>query len=166
MLSIVGRAFGEAGDGMGKTIAYDGSAGVAGTVFYSGWLIQDVLQGPGDPNTLGEIYAYDVASGISTLIYSDPGHGIPDIEVNPINQRIYWTDYVRGEIRSADYNGANVAIEVVNLDGTGNNDLRLLDAAGLALGEARPALTTAWRNPDVCEILVFEAEVFSDKPTG
>ena len=101
-----------AGNGMGKTIAFDGNAGVAGIAFYSGWFIADVFQGPAIGP--GDIFAYDVNTGVSTLIYSDPG-GIPDIEVDSNTQRIYWTDYVRGEIRSADYNGANVAIEVSGL---------------------------------------------------
>ena len=110
--------------GMGKTVAFDPNFGPMGTAFYSGWLINDIYQGPGDLGTTGEIYAYDVASGVSTLIYSDPAHGIPDIEVDTDTQRIYWTDYVRGEIRSANYDGSGPAVEVSGL----------LNPFGLALG--------------------------------
>jgi hypothetical protein len=118
------------GNGMGKTVAFDSGYGAAGTAFYSGWLICDIFLGPGCGG--GDIFAYDVASGAVTLIYSDAVTGIPDIEVDPYNQRIYWTDYVRGEIRSANYDGSGLAIEVSGLDSPfglalefGDNDLNV-----------------------------------------
>jgi hypothetical protein len=102
------------GNGMGKTVAFDSNFGAAGTAFYSGWNICDIFLGPGCGG--GDIYAYDVASGGLALIYSDPDSGIPDIEVDPTMQRIYWTDYVRGEIRSANYDGSDVVIEIGGLE--------------------------------------------------
>ena len=102
------------GNGEGRSLALDLNAGPAGTVFFSSWTTAGgVLNGP--QNGGGGIFAYDIASASVTQILNDPTTGIPDIEVDPFAQRIYWTDYVRGEIRSSNYDGTGLQIEVANL---------------------------------------------------
>jgi hypothetical protein len=92
-------------DGHGRSLALDADAGL---LFYSSWSIQS-------PSTGGGIWMLDLAGGGPTQILSDPTTGIPDIELDPVNQRIYWTDFTRGQIRSADYNGANMTPLITGL---------------------------------------------------
>ena len=102
------------GNGQGRSLAYDPNVGADGTVFFSAWTTAGgVLNGP--QNGGGGIWSYDVFSGVTTQILSDPTTGIPDIEVDPSMQRIYWTDYVRGEIRSSFYDGSNLVTEIAGL---------------------------------------------------
>jgi hypothetical protein len=103
-----------AGNGEGRSVAIDDSAGVGGLVFFSAWTTAGgVFNGP--QNGGGGIWRYDVTSGLVTQILNDPTTGIPDIEVDTVDQRIYWTDYVRGEIRSSRYDGTDLQIEISNL---------------------------------------------------
>jgi hypothetical protein len=163
-------------DGMGKTVAFDANAGSAGIVFFSGWRIADIFRGPGAGGTIGQIFAYDVGSGGLTRIYYDPGHGIPDIEVDPAAQRLYWTDYVRGEIRSSNYDGSGMVTEVSGL----------LNPFGLALDfnnapvcdDAYPSIDTIWppnhkfvsvdilgvTDPDGDQVDITIDSIFQDEP--
>ena len=101
-------------DGQGRSLALDPGFGASGTVFYSSWSPSpNVLNGPA--NGAGGIWSYDIATGLVTQLLNDPTTGIPDIEVDTLAQRIYWTDYVRGEIRSSNYDGSGLQVEVANL---------------------------------------------------
>jgi len=94
--------------GLGRSLAFDPGFGPAGTVFVSA---HDYL----NTSVGGAIYSFDLASGGVTLVFSDAGTGIPDIELDVQNQRIYWTDYVNGEIRSANYDGSGMNVEIAGL---------------------------------------------------
>ena len=97
--------------------------------FASRYCRRPPLQQAGRADGAGGIWSYDIASGVVNQLLSDPSTGIPDIEVDPFAQRIYWTDYVRGEIRSSNYDGTGLQVEVANL----------LNPFGLALNTAIPA---------------------------
>ena len=94
--------------GLGRSLAFDPGFGPAGTVFVSA---HDYL----NTSVGGAIYSFDLASGGAALVFSDAGTGIPDIELDVQNQRIYWTDYVNGEIRSANYDGSGMNVEIAGL---------------------------------------------------
>ena len=85
-------------DGVGRSLALDANAGL---LFFSSWNI-------GTPSTGGGIFVLDLVGGGVNQILNDPTTGIPDIELDVLSQRIYWTDFTRGEIRSANYSGGNL----------------------------------------------------------
>lgn len=102
------------GNGQGRSLAFDGSVGLQGTLFYSAWTTAGgVFNGP--QNGGGGIWSLDINSGVVTQLLNDPTTGIPDIEVDTIDQRLYWTDYVRGEIRSFKYDGTDMRTEISGL---------------------------------------------------
>jgi hypothetical protein len=103
-----------AGNGEGRSLAFDENVGVDGTLFFSAWTTAGgVFNGP--QNGGGGIWSLDINSGLLTQILNDPTTGIPDIELDEADQRIYWTDYVRGEIRSSRYDGTDLQTEIANL---------------------------------------------------
>ncbi|MEE8164791.1 MAG: hypothetical protein V3T64_04415, partial [Myxococcota bacterium] len=55
------------------------------------------------------------AANTETLLISDPTTGYWDIEIDPVTQRIWWTDYGRGQIRSASFDGSDERVELSNL---------------------------------------------------
>lgn len=119
------------GNGQGRSLAVDPNAGAQGTVFFSAWTTAGgVLNGP--QNGGGGIWSYDIATAVVTPILIDPTTGIPDIEVDPFDQRIYWTDYVRNEIRSSRYDGTDLQIEVANLLNPFGLALNVVPAPGAA----------------------------------
>jgi DNA-binding beta-propeller fold protein YncE len=67
------------------------------------------------PGSGGGLFSYDIASTTETQLISDPGTGYWDIEIDPIGQRIWWTDYGRGQILSAKFDGSDVQIELSGL---------------------------------------------------
>ncbi len=92
-------------DGRGRGYALDP---VTQTIF----LTSHDFQSPG---TGGALFSYDIGNNIETLLINDPNTGYWDIEIDPISQRIWWTDYGRGEIRSARFDGSDVRVELSNL---------------------------------------------------
>ena len=70
---------------------------------------------PQSPSRGGGLFSYDIASGIETLLIDDPGTGYWDIEIDPVDQRIWWVDYGRGQIHSANFDGTDVVIELSDL---------------------------------------------------
>ena len=102
------------GNGQGRSVALDMSAGASGTAFFSAWTTAGgVLNGPA--NGGGGIWSFDIATGLVSQILNAPNTGIPDIEVDAAGKRIYWTDYVAGTIMSSDYSGGNVMTEISGL---------------------------------------------------
>jgi len=82
-------------DGDGRSLSVDATKAL---LFYSAHNFNGRSVG-------GEIFVVDlnnIGAG-ATNVLSDLQTGIPDIELDTANMRIYWTDYVRGEIRSASY---------------------------------------------------------------
>ena len=67
------------------------------------------------PGTGGGLFSYDIAANTETLLISDPATGYWDIEIDPVTQRIWWTDYGRGQIRSAGFDGSDERVELSNL---------------------------------------------------
>ncbi len=67
------------------------------------------------PGTGGALFSYDIVNNVETQLINDPSTGYWDIEIDPISQRIWWTDYGRGEIRSARFDGSDVRVELSNL---------------------------------------------------
>ena len=68
-----------------------------------------------NPGAGGELFSYDIATNTETLLISDHDTGYWDVEIDPVDQRIWWTDYGRGQIRSAKFDGSDVSIELSNL---------------------------------------------------
>ena len=131
-------------DGLGRSLAFDESKGL---IFYSSFDVSGPCcshpTGIG-PSTGGGIWVYDISSGIATQVLSDPDTGIPDVELDTVNMIIYWTDFARGEIRSASYDAAgNLGQFTVELNGLSNPyGLALAFAQGIG-GEILPIDTTA-----------------------
>jgi hypothetical protein len=105
MPSLVAPSF----NGDGRSIAVDSAKGL---LFYSSHDISS-------PGTGGAIYVYDLVNGgLPTQVLLDPQTGIPDIELDTANMILYWTDYARGEIRSASYDAAGtlgqITTEIAN----------------------------------------------------
>lgn len=118
------------GNGQGRSLAFDGSAGAQGTVFFSAWTtVGGVTNGP--QNGGGGIWAYDIATATITQLLNAPNTGIPDIEVDTMGGKLYWTDYVAGTINSMNYDGSGQMVEIANL----------LNPFGLALQFAVPEPT-------------------------
>ena len=116
-------------NGLGRAIALDADHGL---VFFSSWSIQTPTQG-------GGIWVLNLANNAVTQILNDPNTGIPDLELDSENMRLYWTDFVRGEIRSASYNPTG------GLSGIGTEVTGISNAYGLALETVAP-LTIEVRN--------------------
>ena len=103
--------------GHGRSVAVDAANNL---LFYSAHTAS--IFGLGAPRTTGgEIFVVDlnnVGAG-ATNVLSDPTTGIPDVELDAANMRIYWTDYANGQINSASYDAAGnlspITIEVSGL---------------------------------------------------
>ncbi len=109
-------------DGRGRAMALDAGRGL---LFYTSWGIQN-------PTAQGGIFVYNLTSGISTQVLNDPTTGIPDVELDTVSGRIYWTDFVRGQIRSAAYSASGT------LSGITNEVTGLTNPYGLALQANAP----------------------------
>jgi len=84
-------------DGIGRALVLDD---VNGLVFYSSWEIFN-------PGANGGIWVYDINTGVATNVLPvDQANGIPDVELDTANMRIYWTEFSNGLIRSAEYDTA------------------------------------------------------------
>lgn len=70
---------------------------------------------PLSPGSGGGIFTYDIASNILNQIITDPNTGFWDIEVDPIEQRIYFTNYGAGTIESANFDGSDRVTVLDNL---------------------------------------------------
>jgi hypothetical protein len=92
-------------DGRGRGYALDPASQ---TIFFTS-------HDPHSPGSGGGLFSYDIASTTETQLISDPGTGYWDIEIDPIGQRIWWTDYGRGQILSAKFDGSDVQIELSGL---------------------------------------------------
>jgi len=129
--------------GHGRSVAVDATNNL---LFYSAHTAS--IFGSGAPRTTGgEIFVVDLTNvpGGATNVLNDPTTGIPDVELDVANMRIYWTDYTRGEVRSASYDAAG------NLGGITTEISNLVNPYGLALafaerqvaGELLPLNTSA-----------------------
>jgi DNA-binding beta-propeller fold protein YncE len=92
-------------DGRGRGYALDQASQ---TIFLT-------AHNPQSPGTGGGLFSYDIANDIETQLISDTGTGYWDIEIDPVTQRIWWTDYGRGQIRSAGFDGSDERVELSNL---------------------------------------------------
>lgn len=81
------------------------------------------------PFSGGGIWVYDIHTGIVTNVFPvNPNNGIPDVELDTANMRIYWTEFTNGQIQSADYDASgNLSNMTTELSGLAN-------PFGLALG--------------------------------
>ncbi len=70
---------------------------------------------PVSPGSGGGLFSYDITNNVETQLINDPGTGYWDIEIDPFGQRIWWTDYQRGQIRSAKFDGTDVRVELSGL---------------------------------------------------
>ena len=74
---------------------------------------------PSRPGDGGRVFSYDIASTTLTQIIPavgpDPDTGYWDIEIDPVAQRIWYTAYATGEIRSANFDGSAVQVELSGL---------------------------------------------------
>jgi len=106
-------------DGHGRSLSLDAANGL---LFYSS-------HNPAVRNSGGAIFVFDVIIGGPPIqVLNDPTTGIPDVELDTANMRIYWTDYVNGLIRSSSYDAAG------NLVGPITNEIsNLINPYGLAL---------------------------------
>jgi len=83
--------------GQGRSLALDAANGL---LFYSS---HDAFgRGSGG----GIFVTSPCSAAVPTQILNDPDTGIPDIELDAANMRIYWTDYTNGQINSASYDAA------------------------------------------------------------
>jgi len=105
--------------GDGRSVAIDAANGL---LFYSAHNFQARSTG-------GEIFVVDLTNigAGATNVFSDPNTGIPDIELDATNMRIYWTDYANGRIDSASYDASG------NLGPITNEISNLVNPYGLAL---------------------------------
>lgn len=94
-------------DGQGRNFAYDPNAG----------LIFLTQHGGLSPGSGGGIFVYDVNAGTINPLPVSATTGNWGIQVDPAEQRVYYTDYGTGEIRSARYDGSD---EQVLLSGLTN----------------------------------------------
>ena len=139
--------------GRGRGMALDQASG---TIFLT-------AHDPGSPGTGGAVFAYDIALGTETqIIGPDPNTGYWDIEIGSSGQRIWYTAYGTGEIRSANFDGSDVQVELSGLsnpyglaleqdsDGDGVNDT--VDfCPGTVIAEAVPSnilLVNRWALTD------------------
>lgn len=93
-------------DGKGRGYALDQASQ---TIFYTSH------NAVGIPGAGGGLFAYDIGSGTETQLINDPDTGYWDVEIDPIDQRVWWTDFARGQVRSAKFDGSDVQIELTNL---------------------------------------------------
>jgi len=86
-------------DGHGRSMAHDAANGL---LFYSS-------HNPFGRGLGGGIFVFDTNLGVA-LAPSLPvsNTGIPDVELDAANMRIYWTDYANGQINSASYDAAGI----------------------------------------------------------
>jgi hypothetical protein len=92
-------------DGRGRGMALDP---VSQTLFLT-------AHDPLGPGSGGGLFSYNIGTGALTMLIDDPSTGYWDIEIDPVDQRLFWADYGRGQIRSSDFNGQNVQIELSGL---------------------------------------------------
>jgi len=112
--------------GDGRSVAIDAAKGL---LFYSSHGLQGPGGSPGARATGGEIFVVDLTNigAGATNVFSDPNTGIPDVELDVANMRLYWTDYANGRIDSASYDAAG------NLGQITNEISNLVNPYGLAL---------------------------------
>ncbi len=65
---------------------------------------------PTSPASGGGLWVYDIVEDRLTQLISDPETGYWDVELDLAAQRVYWTDYGRGQVRSAKFDGTDVQI--------------------------------------------------------
>ena len=91
----------------------------SGTIFLTAHDQGGPFGGGGGPGTGGAIFAYDIVLDTETQIIPasgfDAGTGYWDIEIGPSGQRIWYTAYGAGEIRSAKFDGTDVQVELSGL---------------------------------------------------
>ena len=93
-------------DGRGRGMALDQASGM---IFLT-------AHDPLSPGAGGAVFAYDIALGTETqIIGPDPNTGYWDIEIDSSGQRIWYTAYGTGEIRSAKFDGSDVQVELAGL---------------------------------------------------
>lgn len=93
-------------DGKGRGYALDQASQ---TLFYTSHDFQT-------PASAGAVFAYDIVNGIETqIVPTDTATGYWDIEIDPYAQRIWWTAFGAGEIRSAKFDGSDVQVELSGL---------------------------------------------------
>lgn len=71
-----------------------------------------------NPGAGGAVYTFDIGTATETQIIPAAGFdttGYWDIEIDPIGQRIWYTAPGAGEIRSANFDGSDVQVELSNL---------------------------------------------------
>jgi len=109
-------------DGRGRGFALDAASQ---TIFLTS-------HDPLSPGAGGSVHSYDIVTNIETLIIGpDPNTGYWDIEIDPVGQRIWYTAPGAGEIRSADFDGSNVVVELSNLTNPYGLALELMIEVGV-----------------------------------
>ena len=108
----------------------------------------------GVPSGGGGLFSYDIVNATTTLLIDDPGTGYWDIEIDPIGQRIWWTDHGRGQIRSAEFDGSDVQIERSGLTNPYGLALELEEEveADLAVTKTAEVVCVENGDDDGCEI--------------
>jgi hypothetical protein len=93
-------------DGLGRAIALDAATG---TIFFTASTIFNPAAG-------GQIWKVNTdGTGLAQLPIAGLT-GVPDIEVDSEQQRIWFTDFGNGTIQSANFDGTDVVIEFAGLD--------------------------------------------------
>ena len=93
---------------------------------------------PLSPGSGGGLFSYDIVNDIETQLIDDPTTGYWDIEIDPVGQRIWYTDYGRGQIRSAKFDGTDVQIELSGLTNPYGLALELEIVPPGGIGEIKP----------------------------
>jgi len=83
--------------GQGRNFAYDS---VTGTIFLT-------QHSPQSPGSNGGVFTYNIGSGQLTQIAGSGNSGNWGIQIDPSDQRVYFTDYVAGQILSTRYDGTD-----------------------------------------------------------
>jgi hypothetical protein len=125
-------------DGRGRGMAIDLASQ---TIFLT-------AHNPLDPTTGGGLFSYDIASGVLTELIDDPTTGYWDIEIDSVAQRIWWADSGRGEIRSANFDGTDVQVELSGLGSVYGIALE----TDLAIGTARFPVTKTFSDGQTGDI--------------
>ena len=126
-------------DGQGRSLALDNNNGL---IFYSSW-------NPLIPFSGGGIWVYDINTGIVTNVLPvNRNNGIPDVELDTANMRIYWTEFTNGQIQSADYdasgNLSNITTELDGLENPFGLALGLITNQSPECGSAAASQNTLW----------------------
>ena len=92
-------------NGRGRGMALDAATQ---TLFYTSHNVMT-------PTAGGGLFSYDIVNDIETQLIDDPDTGYWDIEIDTTAQRLWWADAGRGQIRSSDFDGLNVVVELTGL---------------------------------------------------